>query len=625
MEINGHIVDELLDEISQRLDFSAVAADLERMNVAREKLNYLQQQYVMQQIFTGKRQPSSATVSFLNLNKKLQSLQDNSSEESSFEEEGVEEIEETVCNELQDDAWLGFFKGFKILSEDEELCLSENKQCIDISDYDAKPLECLLRAGVRCFMFDLFKGTGFENQKNILRLRESELSISRESGFPVMATLFGVLSPRLQFTGVLEPADAVIPLEKGHALTLTYKREYSIHSSATMVFVNARFLIDDCKVNDFILIGPTIQVKIEAIRNCELHCKVMEPGLLRSRLPVRFPGRCNRISVSLEELEDITFAREVGVQVLISHTPGNRQYFEELSKTLSLLNCENVRLGTRIVINEVKEEDEDDLDWIAESYDVFLFELGMTQRPDECRDREIHDVSTDILELSAGVVNFIKKVYDKKKPIILNASLIAERRLFVHPSCLNEIFFYPDRYLFRSGDTENSFYFLFLQNAYFKQLTSIQLSMKPFCDTSHVGSDTLARSCAAAAENHNAQAFVVYSVVPDMSINISHFRPPAPIIYVTSIKSTSDYISMYHNIILLYFPSRDTEISHFERIYRSLLYGLAYLKCRRIVSKDKKVMLVYSSEEDTKFPDRYTIFKFPATNFAEKLEGSLKC
>uniref|UniRef100_A0A1A9WHL7 Pyruvate kinase C-terminal domain-containing protein n=1 Tax=Glossina brevipalpis TaxID=37001 RepID=A0A1A9WHL7_9MUSC len=628
MEISSQIVDEQLGLLSQKLKFSAAAVDLERMNFAREKLNYLQQQYVMQQIFTGKRQPSGITGSFLKLNKKLQILQSSSSEALSMldeENEEIEEIEEEeTCAELQDDAWLGFFKGFKILSEDEELCLSENKQCIDISDYDPKALDSLLHAGVRCFTFDLFKGTGLENQKNILRLRENELSISRESGFPVMTTLFGMLSPRLQFTGILEPADAIISLEKGHALILTYRREYSIHSSATIVFVNARFLIDDCKVNDFILIGPTIQVKIEAIIKSELHCTVMEPGLLRSRLPVRFPGRCNRTSVSLEELEDITFAREVGVQVLISYTPGNRQYYGELNKTLSLLNCEDIRLGTRIVINEIKEEYDEDLNWIADSYDVFLLELTMTQRPDECRDREISEISTDILELSSGVVNFIKKLYDMRKPIILNASLIAERRLFVHPSCLNEIFFYPDRYLFRNGRTENSFYFLFLQNAYFKQLASIQFA-RPFYDKSLTGSDTMARSCVATAEENDAQAFIVYSITPDMSITISHFRPSAPIVFVTDIRSASDYISMYHNIILLYYSSQDTDINHAESSYRGLVYGLAYLKSRRIISKDKKVVLVYTYEEGAKFPDRYTTFKFPATDFAENLKKVLKC
>ncbi|XP_037881927.1 uncharacterized protein LOC119632860 [Glossina fuscipes] len=625
MELNGGIIDDLLEQINQKLNFSAIAADLERMNVAREKLNYLQQQYVMQQIFTGKGRPSTANCSFLSLNKKLQSLQDETSEASSTldENEDLEEIEEEMCNELQDDAWLGFFKGFKILCEDDELRIFENKQCIEISDFDANALESLLRGGVRCFMFDLFKGTGFENQKNILKLRESELNISRESGFPVMATLFGLLSPRMQFTGMLEPPDAVIPLEKGHALVLTYKREFSIHSTATKIFVNARFLMDDCKVNDFILIGPTMQIKIDTIVKSELYCTVMEPGVLRSRLPVRFPGRCNRVNVSLEELEDITFSREVGVQVLISYAPGNRQYFDDLNKTLGLLNCENVRLGTRIVINDIKEEDDDDLDWIAESYDVFLFELTMTQQFDECKDREVPEVSADILQLSPGVVNFIKKIYAMKKPTILNASLVAERRLFVHPSCLNEIFFYPDRYVFRTGHMENSFYFLFLQNAYFKQLTNTYWVNQPFCDDSNTGSDTLARSCVLSGEEHDAVAYVVYSVIPDMSIKLSHFRPSAPILYVTAIKSSSDYISMYHKIVLLYYCTRDTEISHSEYVYRSLLYGLAYLKAKRIVSKDKNVMLVYCTEEGTKFPDRYTNFKFPATNFAQLLTTAL--
>lgn len=623
MELNGRDVEELLEQINQKLNFSAVAADLERMNIAREKMNYLQQQYVMQQIFTGKSNPSTVTSSYFSL-KKLQSLQDETSDVSSEENEELEEeMEEEMCNELQDDAWLGFFKGFKILCEDDELRISENKQCIEISDFHANALESLLRGGVRCFMFDLFKGTGFESQKYILKLRESELNISRESGFPVLATLFGLLSPRMQFTGVLEPPDAVIPFEKGHNFVLTYKREFSIHSTATKVFVNARFLMDDCKVNDFILIGPTIQIKIDAIEKSELYCTVMEPGLLRSRLPVRFPGRCNRVDVSLEELEDITFSREVGVQVLFSYTPGNRQYFNDLNNTLALLNSENVRLGTRMVINEIKEEDDEDLDWIAESYDAFLFELSMTQVLGECKDREVPEVAADVLQLSPGVVNFIKKIYAMKKPIILNASLVAERRLFVHPSCLNEIFYYPDRYIFSTGHMDNSFYFLYLQNAYFKQLAKTHWVSQPFCDQSHTGSDTLARACVLSGEEHDVAAYVVYSVIPDMSIKLSHFRPSAPIVYVTDIKSTSDYMSMYHKVILLYYSTRDTDISHSEYVYRSLLYGLAYLKAGRIVSKDKSVMLVYCSEEGTKFPDKYINFKFPATNFAQLLKTAL--
>lgn len=636
----------IIGELCEKLHCSELADDFERVNHAREMLAQLQQNEVFENLQQNiEIKPISPHTSrklsslLLKTKQRLNSLKvplsssstsNESSDETSMHtlsesniqvEEELELEQSLECEDLFEDAWLGFFRGYEIMETNQECVISENKQCIELNLRDENhTLENYLREGIRCFMIDLFVGTELENQKLIFKLRESELKISREYGFPVTATLIAMLSPRLQYTGMMGPRKPEEILEKGDIVILSTKRKYSSIGSLTKIYVNARFLIEDCKLGDFILVGPCIQLIIMEIFEEELKCKVVEPGILKSRLPVRFPMTCSRLQISLEELEDITFAREVGINVLICNKPGTQHHLDDFYDALRLLKCDNLRIFTRLVLNQYQKESID-LEWIAQRYDGFIVDLNIKQHDDFCQHRE--EVSPDTLKLSSAAESFLTAAYNMKKPIILKPSLIAKRQLLVQPHNILHIYYYPDKYIFSQEDYFLAFSFYMLQNAMSEEIPSFELSLtKSFCDHSELGSDSLARACVAASFESQAKAIVICSSMPDMSIKLSHFRPKASIIQVSATKSIGDYISLYHHIVFMHFPTLDHYNNQVYTI-NAFIFVLIFLKSRHILNARENLILVYGSEKNQNLCDKYLVYKFDEQNFANNLEEIL--
>ncbi|KAI8123441.1 hypothetical protein CVS40_5819 [Lucilia cuprina] len=623
----------IIAELCEKLHCSELADDLERVNHAREMLAQLQQNEIFKNLQPDKEKfdiSSTHTIHKISnilqeTKQRLTTTNANSSSSTNTnesidgesihniedkvqtDEEGEYEMEKSIeCEELSGDAWLGFFRGYEILEDNcKETCvISENKQCIELClNDDNYSLENYLRLDIRCFMIDLFVGTELEKQKLIFTLRESELKISREYGFPITTTLFALLSPRLQYTGIMEAKYTTKTLEKGNEIILTTKRKYSSLSSCYKVYVNARFLLEDCREGDFILIGPTMQLSIKEVLEEELKCIVIEPGILASRLPVRFPARCSRLQISMEELEDITFAREVGINVLVSHKPGTQEYLNNLYDALNLLKCNNLRIFTRLMLNEYQEDDMD-LDWIAQRYDGFLVDLSIQQ--DSCCCRTKPTAMPDILKLSSPSKNFITQVYNLKKPIILDPTLIAQNHLFVLDHHRPYIYYYPDKYIFSSATYSNAFKFYLLQNVLSEQIRSTELSLQPFCDSSDLGEDTIARACVTASLE--SQAKVIVST--------------APIILVSAIKSVEDYISLYHHIVFMHFRNQGL-YNYKEYIANAFIFVMIFLKSRQILNSRENVILAYGSDQNLKLCDKYVVYKFDEKYFANNLEGIL--
>jgi len=70
-------------------------------------------------------------------------------------------------------------------------------------------------SGIRCFMLNLFVGPLRENQDLIVQLREAEICVAKEYGFPVASTIFAKMSPRYQFTGYLSGSEDRIMDDSG--------------------------------------------------------------------------------------------------------------------------------------------------------------------------------------------------------------------------------------------------------------------------------------------------------------------------------------------------------------------------------------------------------------------------
>ncbi|ALC45221.1 CG11249 [Drosophila busckii] len=607
-------MEEIIQNICTRL--KVIAVDVERVQRAKELLSNLQRR----RAFTNMLGLNYDENSFINIGDDLKLLSSRHSvrlmsqfiSNSEGDEQVGEELSEDVCQmAFDEERWGNYFEGFEILGSPEGVEDNENRKCMlltaDPCDIDLT--QCLLN-GVRCFMLDLFRGPLSDNQALIVKLREAEINVSKQYGFPVVSTIFAKLSPRYQYTGYMDrDARRVEELKKGSSVILTIDREYSRACNPRIIYVNARFLLYDVRPFDIIPIGTEIQIMVRQVHEDHILGCVCRAGQLRSYMPVLFPSRCGKFRVSYEEVEDLTFAREVGINVVVSDIPGTVEYLNNLESIMSTLECSQLRLYTRVVLNEIQGCD-GELNWITERYDGFLVELAEPA------------TVPDILHLCPNAECVMQLAYAAKKPIIFDGSLINNQHLRVDPAQYYYTFYYPDKYLVRCCDAGKEFYFSFLQNAIFEKIAPQALSKMPYCDSSHTGADGLARAVVSASFEMQAAAIVVCGVTTRMVQKISHFRPQAPILFVSQMCSAEDYVSLYFNVTMLTFRT-NYFATHRLSVFRKAAFALAFLASRKIAKQGSKIILVYNFETGTTFPEKYIIYTFNKLNFVQHLSETL--
>ncbi|KAH8293840.1 hypothetical protein KR054_005225, partial [Drosophila jambulina] len=605
------IVDEML------FKFRIISVDVEKLQKAKSQLASIQQRQTFFKLFGFDEEGSiGANDSELRIMNQYK-LSIKSSGDGEDDDMGNEEMSEDLCMlPFEEDRWQNYFSGFEILTTPLATDPNENRKCIELSSNTAcgQGLQNYLLNGVRCFLINLAKGTQHDNQSLIVKLREAEINVSREYGFPVVSSIMAKLSPRHQYTGSLSPlilaeGQSFVELVKGNEVTLTVDRDCSDRCTDKTIYVNARFLLIDVRPYDFILIGEQIQLMVRTAYMDHLKCCVAKGGALQDFMPVLFPARCNRFQVSYEELEDLTFAREVGINVVISHIVGTPKYLDDLEESMETMHCDGMRLYARVLLNEVQGCD-GELNWAAKRYDGFVVELAPPA------------IVPDIMHLCPDAECFMQLAYASQKPIIFDPRLLDEQKLRVDPAHYYYTFYYPDKYVVSCPPPKHSHYFRFLQDAIFQQIGPTALAKAPYCDRSHTGADSLARSIVIASLEVNAVAIVVIGVTTRMVQKIAHFRPQAPILFVSHMRSAEDYVTIWHNVTMLpYYAKHDVE--HKRNILLRAIYALAFLIKRKIANQNDPIVLVYNYQEDTTFPEKYIIYKLDQYNFSAHLGKTL--
>ncbi|XP_068149037.1 pyruvate kinase PKM [Drosophila tropicalis] len=611
---NPETLDKIITNICSRL--KVIAVDVDKVQRAKELLASMQRRKTFFALL-GHDDDVSIDKSQTDL-QRLESKFDLGYMDEDMPADYMEEdfSEELSLLAFDEDHWHSYFKGFQIISATHDAYTNENNKCVELSTiYPCdRNLKSFLHSGVRCFLLDLFIGTQADNQALIVQLREAEISVSKEYGFPVVSTICVKLSPRFQYTGYLCP-DLLkdnpngVELKKGDSLILTVNREYSNASTASTIYVNARFLLCDVKQYDFILIDEQIQLMVLSRERDHLKCCVARGGLLRSYMPVLFPARCSKFRVSYEELEDLTFAREVGINVVISNMTGTVRYLDDLEHVMCDLQCDYLKIFARVVLNEIQGCD-CEMNWAIKRYDGFLIELAEPS------------LVPDIMHLCPNAEIFMQLAYATKKPMIFDAIHINEQKIRVDPSHYYYTFYYPDKYLVKCYQAQDDCYFSMLQESLFKHITPKALGRQPYCDNSHTGADSLAMMIVTASVECEAVAIVVCGVTTRMVQKIAHFRPFAPIIFVSQMRSAEDYVSLHHNVTMLSFRTTYF-ISHRRNTFRKAIYGLAYLADRKIVKQNDLILLVYNYEPGTTFPEKYLMYKFDKINFPKHMCKSM--
>ncbi|KAH8270259.1 hypothetical protein KR018_006336 [Drosophila ironensis] len=601
-------MESIIDNLFTRLRL--IAVDVEKIKKSKEMLGNLQRRTTFMKLIGPEDDDSLRTGSDVNVLLDRFSVNSNALPDDTGDDRAAEEdqSDDDVClsSEFAEDRWRSFFPGFEILTSECANSADGKRKCVELSalSFCDREIKQHLRNGVRCFMLNLFVGSQRDNQLLLVKLRGAEISVSKEFGFPVVSSVVARLSPRYQYTGTLcgqlrREGTTFVELTAGSKILLSVDRDYSDRCNAGIIYVNARFLLGDIKEYDFILIGEEIQLMVKCSREDNVLCCVVKGGSLYTHMPVLFPARCRRFSMSYEELEDLTFAREVGINVVVSSIVGTPAYLENLEEAMAAMDADGLRLYARVVLNEVQGCD-GELNWAVKKYDGFLVELAPPA------------IEPDIMHLCPDADCLMQLAYESKKPILFNASYIDQQKLRVGPEHYYHTFYYPDKYVVPC--LQNSHYFSFLQTAIFEQIVPVAMSKVLYCDRSHTGADSLARSVVLASMELRAAAVIVIGVTTRMVQKIAHFRPFVPILFVSHMRSAEDYVSVYYNVEMLSYRTKFF-MTHQRNVFRKAIYGLAYLLRRKMARNGDPVILVYNGTETTTFPEKYIVYKLDQHHF----------
>ncbi|GIM47112.1 pyruvate kinase [Collibacillus ludicampi] len=168
-------------------------------------------------------------------------------------------------------------------------------------------LKELIRAGMDVARLNFSHGTYEEHKARIDNIREA----AREVGKTV-AILLDIKGPKIR-TGLIENGEA--ELKEGDKITLTTEE---ILGTSEKVSISYKGLPEDVRPGSRLLIDDgLIGLTVESVEGNEIHCRVINGGMLKNRKGINAPGVRLRIeSVTEKDIADIRFGIEQGVDII---------------------------------------------------------------------------------------------------------------------------------------------------------------------------------------------------------------------------------------------------------------------------------------------------------------------
>ncbi len=169
-------------------------------------------------------------------------------------------------------------------------------------------IERLMRAGMDVARLNFSHGTHDDHALVIKRIREASARLSKPIG--ILADLQG---PKIR-TGLLKGRQPV-QLVSGQRFTISIK---TIAGTAEGVSTTYKRMARDVSRGDRILLGDgLIELHVLSTTSTEVHCKVINGGLLGEHKGINLPGVKLKIpAVTLKDHKDLIFALEQGANFI---------------------------------------------------------------------------------------------------------------------------------------------------------------------------------------------------------------------------------------------------------------------------------------------------------------------
>jgi pyruvate kinase len=399
----------------------------------------------------------------------------------------------------------------------------------------------LMHAGMDVARLNFSHGTHEDKALIIARLRK--VAAEEDRSICILQDLQG---PKIR-TGELEHHTPV-RLEAGSEVTVTTR---AVPGSATLVTTTYQALPSVVEAGSLILLSDgKLSLKVLSVENGEIHCIVMDGGLLAEHQGINLPGEVLGVpSLTPKDYEDLKFGLRQGVDVIAVSFVRSAKDVLELKRAIADQGCQ-----TPVIAKLEKPQAIDNLEEILQATDGIMVargDLGVEVAPERVPVIQKH-VIRRAMELRKPVITatqMLESMIENPRPTRAEASDVA-----------NAIFDGTDAVML-SGETAAGKYpreaVAIMSRIIVEAEQHMLKSPTPHRRVVKLTiSEALCESIAHIAEELSLRAIVVFSQSGTTARLISKYRPKAEVFAFTHIESVYNRMNQYWGIRPLLVPAQ---------------------------------------------------------------------
>jgi pyruvate kinase len=417
-------------------------------------------------------------------------------------------------------------------------------------------LKKLIQAGMSAARMNMAHGDLDEHKGRIDRVRQA----AEELGATV-AILMDIKGPEIR-TGLLQ--ESSYELKTDASLTLTTEQ---IQGDASCISVSYQDLTRDVKPGSRILIDDgLIELQVETIEGTEIHCRILNGGLIKSRKGVNLPGIHTSLpGVTERDIMHIEFGIEQDIDIIAASFVRKASDILEIRELLEKRGASHIQIISKIE----NQEGVDNLDAILEVSDGLMVARG--------------DLGVEIPVEDVPIIQkqMIQKGNAVGKPIITATHMLDSMQYNPRPTraeasdVANAVYDGTD-VLMLSGETAAGKYPL----ESVRMMASIAANIEevlPYKDMLRVKAaqqkatitEVISQSAVSSSLDLDAKAIVVSTSTGFSARMVAKYRPQAPIIAVTASEQVQRRLCLCWGVI----PVSGREVVSTDDMFDSAIHS----------------------------------------------------
>jgi pyruvate kinase len=432
-------------------------------------------------------------------------------------------------------------------------------------------LKELIKAGMNAARMNLAHGDLEDHKGRIERVRQA----ARELGTPV-SILLDIKGPEIR-TGLLEKSS--YELRAGDTLTLTTEQ---IQGTAERISVSYKELTQDIGVGSRILIDDgLIELNVEAVEGTEIHCRIINGGVIKSRKGINLPGvRTSLPGVTERDVQHILFGIEQDIDIIAASFVRKAADVLEIRRILEEKNAAHIQIISKIE----NQEGVENLDEILEASDGLMVARG--------------DLGVEIPIEDVPIIQkqMIQKGNAAGKPVITATHMLDSMQVNPRPTraeasdVANAVYDGTD-VLMLSGETAAGKYPLESVRTMAAIAANIEATLsyrdnlqKKAEQQKNNITEVISQAAVSSSLDLNAAAIITPTVSGFTSRMVSKYRPNAPIVAVTWDERVQRRLSLFWGV----YPVKGEPVQSTDQMFESAIQSA--LECGLVKQNDLVVV-----------------------------------